>query len=315
MQITQNYILQSAMAENTRIAYEKGWQRFSEFCATKGYDPLPATPQSVSEFLIEQATQPVGANGKYLAMGSVILYRSAINRRHTDFKLVSPTRAPEVINVIRGLKRIRGTACRQVKALREYDIEAMIAACPITPIGVRDAAIMAIGFAGALRRSELCNLQVEDLEIIEPLTDLESTRMFIYIRKSKTDQDGTGQKIAILEGVRIKPIQRLKNWLNVSGIVSGHVFQSMKRGGGLRGNKLHHSDIPRIVKHYAALIGLDTSEIAGHSLRAGFVTSAAAHQARLDKIMEITRHRNPATVMKYIRDADAFTNHAGEQFL
>ena len=83
----------------------------------------------------------------------------------------------------------------------------------------------------------------------------------------------------------------------------------------MRGNELHHSDIPRIVKHYASLIGLDTSEIAGHSLRAGFVTSAAAHQARLDKIMEITRHRNPATVMKYIRDADAFTNHAGEQFL
>ena len=78
---------------------------------------------------------------------------------------------------------------------------------------------------------------------------------------------------------------------------------------------MHHSDIPRIVKYYAAQIGLDASEIAGHSLRAGFVTSAAAHHARLDKIMEVTRHRNPATVMEYIRDADAFADHAGERFL
>lgn len=71
----------------------------------------------------------------------------------------------------------------------------------------------------------------------------------------------------------------------------------------------------RLVKHYAAKIGLDPKEVAGHSLRAGFVTSAAAHHARLDKIMAVTRHTSPATVMQYIRDADAFTEHAGEAFL
>ena len=83
----------------------------------------------------------------------------------------------------------------------------------------------------------------------------------------------------------------------------------------MRGKAMHHSDIPRIVKHYAALIGLNPKDIAGHSLRAGFVTSAAVHHARLDKIMEVTRHRNPATVMGYIRDADAFADHAGQRFL
>ena len=78
---------------------------------------------------------------------------------------------------------------------------------------------------------------------------------------------------------------------------------------------MHHSDIPRIVKHYAALIGLNPKEIAGHSLRAGFVTSAAVHRARLDKIMAVTRHKNPSTVMGYIRDVDAFADHAGQSFL
>ena len=78
---------------------------------------------------------------------------------------------------------------------------------------------------------------------------------------------------------------------------------------------MHHSDIPRIVKHYAALIGLDPRAIAGHSLRAGFITSAAVHNARLDKIMAVSRHTNPSTVMRYIRDADAFADHAGQHFL
>lgn len=320
---TYDFILESAIAENTRIAYEKGWKRFSGFCEKQGYKTFPAEPKSIVEFLIEQATQPVGAKGKHLSMGTVVLYHSAINRKHIDAGLPSPTRAPEVINVLRGLKRLKGMAPRQVKALRENQIEYMIKAClsartragSKTTIGLRDAAIIAIGFAAALRRSEICNLKVEDVEIIESPDGLQPSQMFIYIRKSKTDQHGKGEKIAIPEGKRIKPIKRLKDWLKISGISSGYLFQTLKRGGGLKGKKMHHSDIPRIVKYYAAQIGLDASEIAGHSLRAGFVTSAAAHHARLDKIMEVTRHRNPATVMEYIRDADAFSDHAGERFL
>ena len=312
---TCSYILKFALAENTRLAYKKGWERFTDFCRIQGYTLLPATPKSVIEFLIKQATEPVGVNGKQLSMGTVVLYHSAINRKHMDAGLVSPTRDPEVVNVIRGLKRLKGTAQRQVKALREHQIEAMLKACGNTPRGLRDSAIIAVGFAAALRRSEICNLKVEDAEIIDSLDDACPSRMMLHIRKSKTDQQGQGQKIAIPEGSRIKPIKRLKDWLQVSGIKSDYLFQSLKRGGGLKGNRLHHSDVPRIVKHYAGLIGLDASEVAGHSLRAGFVTSAAAHNARLDKIMEVTRHRNPAAVLKYIRDADAFANHAGDQFL
>ena len=117
------------------------------------------------------------------------------------------------------------------------------------------------------------------------------------------------------DGRRLKPIKRLRTWLAESGITRGYVFQTMRRGGSLTGLPLHHSDIARLVKHYAAQIGLDETEIAGHSLRAGFVTSAAVHHARLDKIMDVTRHTNPATVMKYIRDAESFKDHAGEKFL
>lgn len=75
------------------------------------------------------------------------------------------------------------------------------------------------------------------------------------------------------------------------------------------------NNTPRVVKHYGALIGLNPRDIVGHSLRADLVTSAAVHRARLDKIMAVTRHRSPATVMSYIRDVNAFADHAGQGLL
>lgn len=306
----------AALAHNTRVAYDKGWRRFSEFCHRKGIQPLDATPEEVAEFFIEIATQPSPASGRILSLGTLTLYRSAINRRYVDANKVSPTAHTEVSTVLKGLARLRGDTTRQVKALREHHIAAMLRICPNTLIGRRDAAFLAIGFAAALRRSELCNLKVADIEWMqEGLLRDSHSGIVIHIRKSKTDQFGTGQRVAVPEGKKIRPVARLRSWLKSSGIQDGYLFQTMRKNGSLTGSPLHHTDIPRLVKHYAAAIGLNAKDFSAHSLRAGFVTSAAAHHARLDKIMEITRHTNPATVMKYIRDADAFTDHAGAAFL
>ncbi len=306
-----DHILSSVLADNTRAAYAKGWERWEKYCAATGACPLPARYEDVAKFLAEMATRP-GVRGKLPAFGTVLLWRSAINRKHVEANLKSPTHHPKVAGVCKGLARIRGSKSRQVKALREHHIKAMLKRCAKTPIGLRDAAIIALGFAAALRRSEICGLTMDDLEM---MGDEDYPKMFVHIRKSKTDQHGLGQKIAVPEGENLRPIGRLKSWLKISGIADGPVFQTMSKGGALRGSPMHHSDIPRLIKHYAGLIGLDPSEVAGHSLRAGFVTSAAVHHARLDKIMEITRHRNPSTVIKYIRDADSFTDHAGKRFL
>lgn len=302
------------LSPNTRVAYQKGWNRFLEYCVAENIaDPLSVPPDEVARFLVLLATCPSPHSGVVLSMGTVMLYKSAINKRYIEEGKPSPTNHPVVRATIKGLTRLKGSTTRQVEALREYHIEAMLKVCPNTTIGRRDAAIIAIGFAGALRRSEICNLTINDVEFID-YEGIEE-RMFLTIRQSKTDQWGNGQKVAILDGQTIRPIRRLQLWLDSSGITHGHLFQTMKRGGHLRGKPMHHSDIPRIVKHYAALIGLDPKGIAGHSLRAGFVTSAAAHHARIDKIMDITRHTSPATVMRYIRDANAFADHAGQHFL
>ena len=107
----------------------------------------------------------------------------------------------------------------------------------------------------------------------------------------------------------------LSAWLDAAGISDGYVFQTMGKGGVPTGRPVNPGEVARLVKRYAAKIGLDPADYSAYSLRAGFVTSAAAHRARLDKIVEVTRHRNPATVLGYIRDAECFADHAGVNFL
>lgn len=315
-------ILASALAENSRIAYAKGWHCFELYCKRHCINPLEATSSVLVDFFIYLATEPRLRTGKLLSMSTVILYKSAINRKYTEYGLASPIRHPKVEAIIKGLTRFRGMSPRQVKALSANHLGEMLSVCDDMTnkpsqrlIGLRDSAILAVGFAGALRRSELCALSVNDIEILPRSDKTRSQKMFLHIRKSKTDQAGRGQRIAVLDGKKIRPVERVQNWLRESRITEGPLFQTMRRGGMIRGLPLHHSDIPRLVKHYAKSIGLDPSKVSGHSLRAGFVTSAAIHHARLDKIMEVTRHVNPATVMKYIRDADSFRDHAGEGFL
>ena len=311
----QQKTLASELSDNTRTAYQKGWSRFVDYCVAKHIaDPLAASPDEVARFLVYLGTSPNPHSGVIPSMGTVTLYKSAVNKRYLDAGQSSPVNHPVVRSTLKGLARLKGSSTRRVEALREYHIEAMLQACSNTLIGRRDAAILAVGFAGALRRSEICNLNVQDVEFLDPKRD-DGDRMWLTIRQSKTDQGGKGQRVAILDGNVIHPIRQLRMWLEGSGITSGPLFQTMKRGGRLRGRPMHHSDIPRIVKHYAAVVGLNPKDISGHSLRAGFVTSAAVHHARLDKIMEVTRHTSPVSVLRYIRDADAFMDHAGQHFL
>lgn len=330
-------LLESALSKNTRIAYEKGWECFCKFCRKEKRNPLSVSADDVVEFLISISTYPNQITASKLSMSTISLYVSAINSKFNQCGQTSPAQHPKVKSVLRGLHREKGKVPRRVKALREYQIKNILSQCDqlkLKPqkamISVRDAAIISIGFAGALRRSEICNIKVDDIEIVHPgsfhchnknlgvkerIKHDGCQKMYLTIRHSKTDQDRKGHTIPVIDGKNLKPIQRLQEWLSMAEISEGYVFQTMRRGGVLRGKPLHPSDIPRIVKQYVRSIGLNPKEFSGHSLRSGFVTSAAVHNARLDKIMEITRHTDPTTVMKYIRDVDLFQDHAGEGFL
>jgi len=300
---------QAAYSDNTRLAYSKGLNRFKQFCTVHDIELEKASESDVVSFFVWLSSQRVRNSNKTLSTGTLRIYRSALNRYFAEMGMKSPASSLQVSDVLGGLSRLRNDSPRRVKALREYEISSMLNQCPDSIFGLRDAAMLSLGFAAALRRSELCNLYVEDVNMIS------EERMMILIRRSKTDQQGKGQMIAVLNGQSIMPVSRLKAWLEKTDLRKGYLFQTFRKGGNLSGKSLNHTEIPRLVKKYVEKIGLCQDDYSGHSLRAGFVTSAAVHNARLDKIMEVTRHRNPSTVLQYIRDAGVFEDHAGANFL
>lgn len=300
---------QAARSKNTRLAYEKAWRRFASHCSARKILPEEAQPEDIANFFIWLGLDSANATGRKLSLGTLRIYRSAMNRRYTEIGIESPAAAVRVSEVLAGIARIRDDVPRRVKALREWEITEMLEKCPKSRFGKRDAAMLALGFSAALRRSELCTLLVTDLVF------LRGDRMLVWVRRSKTDQAGKGQRIAVPNGEAIRPVSHVRAWLAGAAIRDGYVFQTFKKGGRPSGRPLNHSEVPRLVKKYAARIGLDPKDYSGHSLRAGFVTSAAAHGARLDKIMEVTRHRSPTVVLQYIRDANAFEDHAAAGFL
>ncbi len=318
--ISVSRAIQTSLSPNTRRAYRAAWRRFVAYCDELGIDPLAATPDDVAKFLARMASAPrspraTTKKGEPLALGTIKLLLAAINRRYRDEKRPSPADDPHVSSVLQGLGRLLPRQPRQVRALRAFDLHGMLTCCddlahqqPYRTRAFRDAAVLAMGFAGALRRSEICSLRFADVEFVQ-------SGVLIHIRRSKTDQLGEGQTVAIPDGDLIQPVRRIRAWLEVSGIASGPLFQTLRRGGNIRGRRMHPSDIARIVKRYTEAVGLDPSKYSGHSLRAGFVTSAATHRARLDKIMEVTRHTSPRMVLRYIRQASVFEDHAGAAFL
>ena len=299
----------AARSKNTRVAYEKGWRCFVSWCQAVDLVPREAKADDVVRFLVSMTSEDRTGGGRPLALSTLRLYRTGLNDRWRSFGLPSPASAKVVDEVLQGLARLRGNTPRRVKALREYQILAMLDSCGGGLHGLRDAAVLSLGFAAALRRSELCYLRTDDLE------HKGSEGLLVHVRRSKTDVQGTGQKVAVIEGKAVKPIARVERWLRASGISKGYVFQTLLRGGVASGCPLDPGDVARVVKRHARRIGLEPRDYSGHSLRAGFVTSAAVHHARIDKIMEVTRHRNAETVLKYIRDEESFVDHAGASFL
>ena len=303
-------IIQYAMAPNTIRAYSACWANFDSWCRKNRYRSLPAKPKAVNRYLVDQATSANTPTGKSLSIRSLELHLSAIKKMHLDHNHLSPTDHQQIRNVFKGLSRLKGRPVNQAQALREYDIKAILNSCGQRLIDQRNGALIAVGFAGALRRSEICQLQVEDINF-----DSDHQRMIVTIKRSKTDQLGFGHQIGIINGRQIQPVSRLRAWLDQAQITDGYLFRSMLKNGQIKERPLDGSDVSRLIKNYVVKIGLRPELYSSHSLRSGFITSAVVHRARFDKIMEVSRHKNINTVMSYVRDNNIFKNHAGTDFL
>ncbi|WP_244553018.1 site-specific integrase [Bradyrhizobium erythrophlei] len=184
----------------------------------------------------------------------------------------------------------------------------MVATAPDKLAGLRDRALLLIGFGGALRRSELVALDVADIEET-------ATGLLVTIRGSKTDQERAGVAIAIARGDVACPAKALSEWLTAAGIETGPIFRPIDKAGTVRASRLTCRSVANIVKAYAARAGLDAGAFSGHSLRAGFLTSAAGKGASIFKMMDVSRHKSVDTLRGYVRDAELFKDHAGAGLL
>ena len=287
-------------AENTLRGYRTDWRDFSQWCERNNQRPLPASPETVAAYIAECAGR--------LKVGSIQRRLNAIAEAHKAMGVESPTAAGIVRNTLKGIKRMRGTAVVPKAPALTAEIRAMVDSTDSGLIGLRDRALILLGFAGAFRRAELVGLD---------LTDLTFGRdgLTVILRRSKTDQEGQGRTIGIPYGSNPEtcPVRVLQEWLEKAGLASGPVFRSLNRHGQIQRGRLSGIDVARIVKKLASRAGLDPAKYAGHSLRAGHATSAAASGASERSIMNQTGHQNVQMVRRYIREANLFReNSAGK---
>lgn len=289
-------------AGSTRRAYATDWQRFTAWCEPRGLAVLPASAETVALFLSAEAE--VGRRPATLARRA-----AAIRLAHRVEGFEPPTNSELIKATLRGIRRTHGTAPHQkAPALAEQIRQMAALADPETLAGRRDRALLLLGFAGALRRSELVALRVDDLE--ETVRGLRLT-----VRQSKTDQEGVGEVVPVIRGGDYCPVEAVKAWREAACIDSGPLFRRVRRGDRVGTAALTPYTVALLVKKYAARAGFDPTAFAGHSLRAGFLTSAAMNRASLFKLREVSRHKSLNTLQVYVRRAEAFDDHAGEGLL
>jgi integrase len=218
---------------------------------------------------------------------------------------------------MRGIRRSVGTRPTRKGAATAERVLAMVAHCPATLAGRRDRALLLLGFGGAFRRSELAaafrRSELAALDVAD--LDERAEGLRVTVRQSKTDQEGAGVVVPISRACAGVPGRGRARVARRGEDHRGAVFGPSARRTAPRDARLTPFSVGQIVKTYAAHAGYDPATFGGHSLRAGFLTSAAERGKSLDRMMAVSRHKRVHTVLGYIRRADEFKDHAGAGLL
>ncbi len=293
----------ASRAESTRAKYAADWAAFGRWCQERGHPALPAHPGAIAVYLSALAD-------RHLAPSTVGRILAAIGHHHRLAGLVPPHKADGgtvVTDVLAGIRRSHRTPPSRKTAADSYVIHAVLRAIEGDALAdVRDRALVSFGMASALRRSELVALAVADLE-------RGPDGLRVRVVRSKTDQERKGVVIAIPDGRRLNPVAHLEAWLARAGIVEGPVFRSLVNGR--LGSALTDQSVSLIVKRRAKAAGYPVADYAAHSLRAGFLTSAAVAGASIWKMREVSRHKSVQVLSDYVRNSDLLKDHAGKDFL
>ena len=288
-------LAENARSANTRRAYRSDWDHFACWCAAQGLAALPATPVTVGLYLAAHETT--------LSVATLTRRLSAIAVAHRMTGFVMDTRHPAIGDVMRGLRNRHGSAQRHAEALTSPRLRQVLACLGHRLGDQRDRALLLVGMAAALRRSELVALDVADITV-------QPEGLRLVIRRSKTDQGGEGAVLPVNHtGRPTCPATAYSEWVAASGITEGAVFRAVDRHGNL-GTRLSGQAVALIVQRRARAAGLDApASYAGHSLRAGFATSAAQAGMGEIKIARQTRHASLGSLRRYVRDGALFSEN------
>jgi integrase len=243
-----------------------------------------------------------------LASGTIARRLTSITKAHQAAGFAdSPasTRHFVVGETLKGIRRTIGTAQHGKAPLLSADIRRIVAARREDLLGLRDAALVLVGFAGGFRRSELAGIDICDLKF-------SADGVVVTVRKSKTDQEGAGREVGLPFGASPDtcPVRSLRQWLDRAGLRVGPGFRAVGKYGHVSRRGLHSDSIGKLLKRAAGRAGLKVEELGGHSLRAGCVTQAAMNGVREFVIMRQTGHKTIATLRRYIRSGEIFRENA-----
>lgn len=291
--------LDANLAASTRIVYASAWRQWESWCRQRGITPLPAEPEALAAFLAERAEAG-------LSYGTIDITCSAVAHHQQEESLPDPPADITLRRVRRGLRRIIGAAPRrQAHPLTVTEIEQIVMAMDVgTTIGLRDRAILLLGYASALRPSELAALYIADV-VARP------GGILVTVRRSKTDQEGRGQMVGVVPGAcrETDPVSALADWMVVRPAGAGPLFTRIHPSGDATLEPIGARTVSRTVQSRALGAGMGGLQISGHSLRAGHATTAAANGASIERIAAQTRHRDLNTLIEhYIRPPNALTN-------
>ena len=281
--------LRNSKSANTLRAYQSDYNDFSLFCSKNGFQAMPAQPKILSLYITH-----LSSYSKYSTLKRRLASISILHKTKGHY---IDTKHPIIMENLMGIKRTNGSNQKGKKPLLISDLKLLINVIDESKEKnirkIRDKALVLIGFAGGFRRSELVDIEYEDIEFVE-----EGVK--IFVKRSKTDQSGEGMTKAIpyFDNINFCPVKALNKWVVEAEIKEGKIFN------------ISDKSVALIIKKYANYAGLDSHRYAGHSLRSGFATSTAESGAEERNIMAMTGHKSTEMVRRYIKESNLFKNNA-----
>ena len=294
--------LEHSKAVNTIRAYQSDFNDFRIFCSKNSFRSMPTDPKIVSLYLTQLSTN----EAKMSTLKRRIVSIGVIHKLKGHYL---DTKHPSIIENLMGIKRRKGSIQKGKKPLLINNLKEIIDAIDQQNKEevkkLRDRAIILIGFSGGFRRNEIVSLDYEDLDFVQE-------GLKINLRRSKTDQFGEGfvKGLPYFDNSQYCPVVSMQKWIEISKINTGALFRRFNKGSNLSENRLTDQTVALLIKEYLKLVGIDSKNYSGHSLRSGFATSAAESGAEERSIMAMTGHKSAEMVRRYIKEANIFKNNA-----